>query len=306
MKLVLILVLVFIFSSCSLFSNASSNLDFIEEDASISSESSSQEDYFESEPEPPIPSGDSSSIVENDKTCSDANSDNKGTGKESDPAEDTPSTSSSSSDPKPNATKPTPDIKDYTTNYYENLPSFDLSEFYKTNSMLEGKTVDFNTVVIPYTLPEKYGILRNQSEFDTFLSDYNKNGKLWNMYCAQKYYFATASDGINQYGVTLIPENNNYSIGQVGGIPPYIMPTNTKLLNNISQLYDLDNLQARSIGLTRYLNGILLTDGNQEHFIVLESMWDFADVLKVNTIYPVADVVKAIEDMESIVVDNNE
>ena len=58
--------------------------------------------------------------------------------------------------------------------------------------------------------------------------------------------------------------------------------------------YDGNAVSAKNLAITRLLRGILISDGNEESFIVLEAYKPFSSEFKPNTLYPVSDIVEFI------------
>lgn len=300
MKKIIIISLAFVLSlsACSSLNNKVKKNDIKESNAA--SPEFSSEDATSTSDSATISVTESPDIL----ATIDQNSDGTSSFEDSENDKTMDNASSSSSGSVTDKSETIPIINNFICEYYQKLSGFDLSAFYKENVILDGKNVDFNAVVVPYHLDKNYDTLSNQSKYNAFISDYKNNGKLWDMYCAADCYIATAYDGEKQYGITLYTKGDNYRVGQVGGTPPYRVPSDTKLLNKILETYHDVIPKGRCINLTRYLNGILLTDGVNENILILDSTWDFANELKVNHIYSVDEVMTIIEKMESIIVDN--
>ena len=58
--------------------------------------------------------------------------------------------------------------------------------------------------------------------------------------------------------------------------------------------YGGNAVSANNLAVTRLLRGILISDGNEESFIVLESLDPFDKKFKTNTLYPISDIVEFI------------
>lgn len=195
---------------------------------------------------------------------------------------------------------------EFAKNYYADLGDFDVSEFYLENSILEGRTVDFERAAELFVPAEKYGQLREKAQFDAFMEDAKAAGGIWDMFVPTGIYFAQAGyENGEKTGVTLKKDGNGgYAVGQIGGTISHLFPENKKLLEQIDNIYDADKTEARCVSLTRFISGILITDGTNEHFIVLESTWDFKDVLKAGTMGNWAEILEEINALESVVADS--
>lgn len=175
--------------------------------------------------------------------------------------------------------------------------------FYTLNPILEGRTVDFEKITLMYSLKESYDNLNEKEQFESFLNDYYKNGKLWDMYVASGMgYFATAGYGEDEKVGITISMDGNYSVGQLGGIPDYLFPETKEIYSELSEIFGSEKVDARFVYLTPYLNGILICSETKECIIVKEALWDFANVFEKGKIYQVSEVVAEIGKLESVIV----
>ena len=175
--------------------------------------------------------------------------------------------------------------------------------FYTLNPILEGRTVDFEKITLMYSLKENYGNLNEKEQFETFLNDYYKNGKLWDMYVASGIgYLATASYGEDEKVGITISMDGKYSVGQIGGIPDYLFPEDDETNEELSEIFGSEEVNARFVYVTPYLNGILISSETKEYIIVREALWDFADIFEKGKIYAIPEVVAEIERLESAIV----
>ena len=83
-------------------------------------------------------------------------------------------------------------------------------------------------------------------------------------------------------------KNGVLRVSAVGG-SPFKFDFPSKVSN-----YDGNATSAKYLLITRLLRGILISDGNEESFIVLESLDPFDKKFKTNTLYPISDIVEFI------------
>ena len=190
-----------------------------------------------------------------------------------------PASSSSSSKPSQKNIKAPND-------YYVSLDYYLDSGFYgnKENAeLLSGTTVDTARIIPVYSMKSRYNLMREQSEVDAFLLDYD-NGVFISDMCEQSgTYYAALSDGNTAY---LELKNGVLRVSAVGG-SPFKFDFPSKVSN-----YDGNAVSAKNLAVTRLLRGILISDGNEESFIVLESLDPFDKKFKTNTLYPISDIVE--------------
>ena len=189
----------------------------------------------------------------------------------------------SSSAPKPSQnTAKAPD------GYYASLDYYLDSGFYANEEnagLLSGATVDSEHIVPTYSLKPRYDLMREQSEVDAFLQDYDNGVSISDMCEQSGTYYAALSDGNTAY---LELRNGVLRVSAVGGSPfkfdfPYKVSG-----------YDGNAVSAKNLAITRLLRGILVSDGSSESFIVLESLDPFDKKFKTNTLYPISDIVEFI------------
>ena len=192
-----------------------------------------------------------------------------------------PASSSSSSKPSQKNIKAPND-------YYVSLDYYLDSGFYgnrENAGLLSGATVDSEHIVPAYSLKPRYDLMREQSEVDAFLQDYDNGVSISDMCEQSGTYYAALSDGNTAY---LELKNGVLRVSAVGGSPfkfdfPYKVSG-----------YDGNAVSAKNLAITRLLRGILISDGNEESFIVLEAYKPFSSEFKPNTLYPVSDIVEFI------------
>ena len=192
-----------------------------------------------------------------------------------------PASSSSSSKPSQKNIKAPND-------YYVSLDYYLDSGFYgnrENAGLLSGATVDSEHIVPAYSLKPRYDLMREQSEVDAFLQDYDNGVSISDMCEQSGTYYAALSDGNTAY---LELKNGVLRVSAVGGSPfkfdfPYKVSG-----------YDGNAVSAKNLAITRLLRGILVSDGNAESFIVLEAYEPFSAEFKQNTLYPISDIVEFI------------
>ena len=192
-----------------------------------------------------------------------------------------PASSSSSSKPSQKNIKAPND-------YYVSLDYYLDSGFYgnKENAgLLSGATVDSEHIVPAYSLKPRYDLMREQSEVDAFLQDYDNGVSISDMCEQSGTYYAALSDGNTAY---LELKNGVLRVSAVGG-SPFKFDFPSKVSN-----YDGNATSAKYLLITRLLRGILVSDGNEESFIVLEAYEPFSAEFKQNTLYPISDIVEFI------------
>lgn len=127
--------------------------------------------------------------------------------------------------------------------------------------------------------------MREQSEVDAFLQDYDNGVSISDMCEQSGTYYAALSDGNTAY---LELKNGVLRVSAVGG-SPFKFDFPSKVSN-----YDGNATSAKYLLITRLLRGILVFDGSSESFIVLESLDPFDKKFKTNTLYPISDIVEFI------------
>lgn len=192
-----------------------------------------------------------------------------------------PASSSSSSKPSQKNIKAPND-------YYVSLDYYLDSGFYgnrENAGLLSGATVDSEHIVPTYSLKPRYDLMREQSEVDAFLQDYDNGVSISDMCEQSGTYYAALSDGNTAY---LELKNGVLRVSAVGG-SPFKFDFPSKVSN-----YDGNATSAKYLLITRLLRGILVSDGNAESFIVLEAYEPFSAEFKQNTLYPISDIVEFI------------
>lgn len=192
-----------------------------------------------------------------------------------------PASSSSSSKPSQKNIKAPND-------YYVSLDYYLDSGFYgnKENAeLLSGTTVDTARIIPVYSMKSSYDLMREQSEVDAFLQDYDNGVSISDMCEQSGTYYAALSDGNTAY---LELKNGVLRVSAVGG-SPFKFDFPSKVSN-----YDGNATSAKYLLITRLLRGILVSDGSSESFIVLESLDPFDKKFKTNTLYPISDIVEFI------------
>lgn len=192
-----------------------------------------------------------------------------------------PASSSSSSKPSQKNIKAPND-------YYVSLDYYLDSGFYANEEnagLLSGATVDSEHIVPAYSLKPRYDLMREQSEVDAFLQDYDNGVSISDMCEQSGTYYAALYDGNTAY---LELKNGVLRVSAVGG-SPFKFDFPSKVSN-----YDGNATSAKYLLITRLLRGILVSDGSSESFIVLESLDPFDKKFKTNTLYPISDIVEFI------------
>lgn len=172
--------------------------------------------------------------------------------------------------------------------YYVSLDYYLDSGFYgnKENAeLLSGTTVDTARIIPVYSMKSRYNLMREQSEVDAFLQDYDNGVSISDMCEQSGTYYAVLSDGNTAY---LELKNGVLRVSAVGG-SPFKFDFPSKVSN-----YDGNATSAKYLLITRLLRGILVSDGSSESFIVLESLDPFDKKFKTNTLYPISDIVEFI------------
>lgn len=202
-----------------------------------------------------------------------------------------PSSASSSANPpasSSSSSKPSQKNIKAPNDYYVSLDYYLDSGFYgnKENAgLLSGATVDSEHIVPTYSLKPRYDLMREQSEVDAFLQDYDNGVSISDMCEQSGTYYAALSDGNTAY---LELKNGVLRVSAVGG-SPFKFDFPSKVSN-----YDGNATSAKYLLITRLLRGILVSDGSSESFIVLESLDPFDKKFKTNTLYPISDIVEFI------------
>lgn len=202
-----------------------------------------------------------------------------------------PSSASSSANPpasSSSSSKPSQKNIKAPNDYYVSLDYYLDSGFYgnrENAGLLSGATVDSEHIVPAYSLKPRYDLMREQSEVDAFLQDYDNGVSISDMCEQSGTYYAALSDGNTAY---LELKNGVLRVSAVGG-SPFKFDFPSKVSN-----YDGNATSAKYLLITRLLRGILVSDGNAESFIVLESLDPFDKKFKTNTLYPISDIVEFI------------
>ena len=207
-------------------------------------------------------------------------------------ASSTPPSSASSSAKPPasssSSSKPSQKNIKAPNDYYVSLDYYLDSGFYgnKENvELLSGTTVDTARIIPAYSMKSSYDLMREQSEVDAFLQDYDNGVSISDMCEQSGTYYAALSDGNTAY---LELKNGVLRVSAVGG-SPFKFDFPSKVSN-----YDGNATSAKYLLITRLLRGILVSDGSSESFIVLESLDPFDKKFKTNTLYPISDIVEFI------------
>lgn len=199
-----------------------------------------------------------------------------------------PSPASSSAASSSSSSKPSQKNIKAPNDYYVSLDYYLDSGFYgnKENAeLLSGTTVDTARIIPVYSMKSRYNLMREQSEVDAFLQDYDNGVSISDMCEQSGTYYAALSDGNTAY---LELKNGVLRVSAVGG-SPFKFDFPSKVSN-----YDGNAVSAKNLAVTRLLRGILISDGNEESFIVLESLDPFDKKFKTNTLYPLSDIVEFI------------
>ena len=202
-----------------------------------------------------------------------------------------PSSASSSANPpasSSSSSKPSQKNIKAPNDYYVSLDYYLDSGFYANEEnagLLSGATVVSEHIVPAYSLKPRYDLMREQSEVDAFLQDYDNGVSISDMCEQSGTYYAALSDGNTAY---LELKNGVLRVSAVGG-SPFKFDFPSKVSN-----YDGNATSAKYLLITRLLRGILVSDGSSESFIVLESLDPFDKKFKTNTLYPISDIVEFI------------
>ena len=202
-----------------------------------------------------------------------------------------PSSASSSANPpasSSSSSKPSQKNIKAPNDYYVSLDYYLDSGFYgnrENAGLLSGAAVDSEHIVPAYSLKPHYDLMREQSEVDAFLQDYDNGVSISDMCEQSGTYYAALSDGNTAY---LELKNGVLRVSAVGG-SPFKFDFPSKVSN-----YDGNATSAKYLLITRLLRGILVSDGSSESFIVLESLDPFDKKFKTNTLYPISDIVEFI------------
>ena len=202
-----------------------------------------------------------------------------------------PSSASSSANPpasSSSSSKPSQKNIKAPNDYYVSLDYYLDSGFYgnrENAGLLSGATVDSEHIVPAYSLKPRYDLMREQSEVDAFLQDYDNGVSISDMCEQSGTYYAALSGGNTAY---LELKNGVLRVSAVGG-SPFKFDFPSKVSN-----YDGNATSAKYLLITRLLRGILVSDGNAESFIVLEAYEPFSAEFKQNTLYPISDIVEFI------------
>ncbi len=200
------------------------------------------------------------------------------------------STSSSAKPPASSSSSSKPSQKNIKApnDYYVSLDYYLDSGFYANEEnagLLSGATIDSEHIVPAYSLKPRYDLMREQSEVDAFLQDYDNGVSISDMCEQSGTYYAALSDENTAY---LELKNGVLRVSAVGG-SPFKFDFPSKVSN-----YDGNATSAKYLLITRLLRGILVSNGSSESFIVLESLDPFDKKFKTNTLYPISDIVEFI------------
>ena len=208
-------------------------------------------------------------------------------------ASSTPPSSASSSAKPPasssSSSKPSQKNIKAPNDYYVSLDYYLDSGFYgnrENAGLLSGATVDSEHIVPAYSLKPRYDLMREQSEVDAFLQDYDNGVSISDMCEQSGTYYAALSDGRE---AVLRLKNGVLKVSVVSGGSGsgFLFPAAVSG-------YDGNAVSAKNLAITRLLRGILVSDGSSETFIVLESLDPFDKKFKTNTLYPISDIVEFI------------
>ena len=203
-----------------------------------------------------------------------------------------PSSASSSANPpasSSSSSKPSQKNIKAPNDYYVSLDYYLDSGFYANEEnagLLSGATVDSEHIVPAYLLKPRYDLMREPSEVEAFLEDYD-GGKALSDMCEQgESYYCVLSDGRE---AVLRLKNGVLKVSVVSGGSGsgFLFPAAVSG-------YDGNAVSAKNLAITRLLRGILVSDGNAESFIVLEAYEPFSAEFKQNTLYPISDIVEFI------------
>ena len=235
------------------------------------SEISSSVGASESKAESSVPSGESSSSAES-----------------SAPSEASASVSSAASSSAP---KPPQNSVNAPDGYYVSLDYYLDPGFYANEEnagLLSGAVVDSERIVPAYSLKPRYDLMREPSEVAAFLEDYDGSKTLSDMCEQSDTYYCVLSDG-SEAVLRLKNGVLKVSAVSVGGGSGFLFPASVSG-------YDGKAVSAKNLAITRLLRGILVSDGSEESFIVLEAYEPFSAEFKQNTLYPVSDIVEFIRE----------
>lgn len=199
-----------------------------------------------------------------------------------------PSPASSSAASSSSSSKPSQKNIKAPNDYYVSLDYYLDSGFYgnrENAELLSGTTIDPAHIIPVYSMKSSYDLMREQSEVDAFLQDYDNGVSISDMCEQSGTYYAALSDGNTAY---LELKNGVLRVSAVGG-SPFKFDFPSKVSN-----YDGNATSAKYLLITRLLRGILVSDGSSESFIVLESLDPFDKKFKTNTLYPISDIVEFI------------
>lgn len=203
-----------------------------------------------------------------------------------------PSSASSSANPpasSSSSSKPSQKNIKAPNDYYVSLDYYLDSGFYgnrENAGLLSGAAVDSEHIVPAYSLKPRYDLMREPSEVEAFLEDYD-GGKALSDMCEQgESYYCVLSDGSE---AVLRLKNGVLKVSVVSGGSGsgFLFPAAVSG-------YDGNAVSAKNLAITRLLRGILVSDGNAESFIVLEAYEPFSAEFKQNTLYPISDIVEFI------------
>ena len=235
------------------------------------SEISSSVGASESKAESSVPSGESSSSAES-----------------SAPSEASASVSSAASSSAP---KPPQNSVNAPDGYYVSLDYYLDPGFYANEEnagLLSGAVVDSERIVPAYSLKPRYDLMREPSEVAAFLEDYDGSKTLSDMCEQSDTYYCVLSDG-SEAVLRLKNGVLKVSAVSVGGGSGFLFPAAVSG-------YGGNAVSAKNLAITRLLRGILVSDGSEESFIVLEAYEPFSAEFKQNTLYPVSDIVEFIRE----------
>lgn len=199
-----------------------------------------------------------------------------------------PSPASSSAASSSSSSKPSQKNIKAPNDYYVSLDYYLDSGFYgnrENAGLLSGTTIDPAHIIPVYSMKSSYDLMREQSEVDAFLQDYDNGVSISDMCEQSGTYYAALSDGNTAY---LELKNGVLRVSAVGG-SPFKFDFPSKVSN-----YEGNATSAKYLLITRLLRGILVSDGSSESFIVLESLDPFDKKFKTNTLYPISDIVEFI------------
>ncbi len=273
-KLLSLLLALLLLCSCSgeIAESSSAASGEIPGESEISASASS-----ESRAESSAPSGESSSSAE-------SSAPSEASASVSSAAQSPASSSASSSAPKPPQNSVNaPDGYYVSLDYYLD-PGFYANE--ENAGLLSGAVVDSEHIVPAYSLKPRYDLMREPSEIEAFLEDYD-GGKALSDMCEQSdTYYCVLSDG-SEAVLRLKNGVLKMSAVSVGGGSGFLFPAAVSG-------YGGNAASAKNLAITRLLRGILVSDGSEESFIVLEAYEPFSAEFKPNTLYPISDIVEFI------------